>query len=337
MNTMYRFFLVFCITAITSFQLQAITTLQMDSIPKEEIFVIVEEMPQFPEGQEAMHQYIKDNLQYPAEAKVNNLQGTVYLKFVVLSNGNLHDIKVVRGVFPEDMGLNKEARRIIESMPKWIPGKQRGIAVNVAYTLPIRFRLSIPLKPEPVSVSDQDKNASKSKAVNVTQKVKALQSKQKIKMNTSKPSHPSSNTPEIVEGENIELDKVGADGIPIYKTVPEMPFYGESPNDASMYAFKNISYPPSARAQNIQGNVYVGFTVMEDGSIQQVHIKKGIPGGKMCDDEALRVIRSFSNWTPGKIAGKPVRVSYALPVRFRFATRSGRPDKSKTRKIRKVR
>ncbi len=333
---MYRFFLIFCITAMASFPLQAINTLAMDSIPEGEVFIIVEQMPEFPEGQKAMHQYIKDNLQYPIEAKANNVQGTVYVKFVVLSNGNLHDIKVVRGVFPEDMGLNEEALRIINSMPKWIPGKQRGVAVNVAYTLPVRFRLSIPLKPEPINTGDKNNTASKTKAVNVTKRMNTLQSKQKIKMNAPKPSHPSSNTPDIVEGENIELDKVGADGVPIYKTVPEMPFYGEGPNDANMYALRNISYPPSARKQNIQGNVYVGFTIMEDGSIQQVHIKQGIPGGKMCDDEALRVIRSFPNWTPGKIAGKALRVSSVLPIRFRFATQSGRPS-NKTRKIRKIR
>lgn len=334
---MYRFFLIFCITAMASFQLQAINTLPMDSIPKEEVFIIVEEMPEFPEGQKAMHQYIKDNLQYPTEAKANNLQGTVYVKFVVLSNGNLHDVKVVRGVFPEDMGLNEEALRIIQSMPKWTPGKQRGVAVNVAYTLPVRFRLNVPLKPEPIRVGDKNNTASKTKAVNVTQKTKSFQGKQKMKINTSKPSRPSSNTPDIVEGENIELDKVGADGVPIYKTVPEMPFYGEGPNDANMYALRNVSYPPSARKQGIQGNVYVGFTVMEDGSIQQVHIKQGIPGGKMCDDEALRIIRSFPNWTPGKIAGKAVRVSSVLPIRFRLVSNNGRPSKNKTRKIRRIR
>jgi len=331
---MYRFFLIFCIAAMISFQLQATTTMAMDSI---NIFVVVEEMPTFPEGQKAMHEYIKDNLQYPAEAKANNLQGTVYLKFVVLSSGHLHDIKVVKGAFPEDMGLSKEALRIVESMPKWIPGKQRGVAVNVAYTLPIRFRLNIPLKPEPVGVRDQNNNTSKSKTVNVTQKMKALQGRQKMKINTPKPSHPSSNTPEIVEGENIELDKVGADGIPVYKTVPEMPFYGEGPNDANMFALRSINYPPSAREQNIQGNVYVGFTVMEDGSIQEVQIKQGISGGKVCDDEALRVIRSFPNWTPGKITGKPVRVSYVLPIRFRLVSNNGRPAKNKTRKIRRIR
>ncbi|MGB1243189.1 MAG: energy transducer TonB [Chitinophagales bacterium] len=334
---MYRFFLIFCIAAITSLQLQAVNNLPMDSIPKEETFIIVEQMPTFPEGQKAMYQFIKNNLKYPIEAKANNLQGTVYLKFVVLSNGDLHDIKVVRGVFPEDMGLNAEALRIVESMPKWMPGKQRGIAVNVAYTLPIRFRLNTPLKPEPIDIGGRNNTTSKSKAVNVTQKMKSLQGKQRMKINTTKPAHPSSNTPDIVEGENIELDKVGADGIPIYKTVPEMPFYGEGLNDASMFALKSINYPPSARAQNIQGNVYVGFTVMEDGSIQQVHVKQGISGGKMCDDEALRVIRSFPNWTPGKIAGKPVRVSSVLPIRFRFATQNRKPMNNKTRKIRKIR
>lgn len=296
------------------------STMPLDTLPPEDIFVIVEKMPTFPNGETAMNQYIKDNLQYPAEAKAANIQGTVYVKFVVLKDGSLYDIKIVRGV-ANGFGVNKEALRLVQSMPKWNPGTQRGVPVPVYFTLPIRFKMGLPLKPEPVKPTKTTKHQKRmiqsKQLVPMNKRAKELKSKQKIKMNMQiTPKHPSTKAPDIVEGEGIELDYVGADGIPVYKTVPEMPYYGESELEVFKLIAKNLRYPVEAIKSNIQGTVYVSFVVMEGGELTKIHLKKGIAGGEMCDEEALRVIRSLPKWNSGKIAGDAVRVSMVLPLRF---------------------
>lgn len=104
----------------------------------EEIFVVVEEQPEFPGGQAALMKFLSENIRYPVIAQENGIQGRVICSFVVEKDGSITDVQVVRGVDPS---LDKEAVRVIQSMPKWKPGKQRGKAVRVRFTLPIVFRL----------------------------------------------------------------------------------------------------------------------------------------------------------------------------------------------------
>ena len=104
----------------------------------EEIFVVVEEQPEFPGGNAAMMKFLGDNIKYPVIAQENGIQGRVITNFVVERDGSITDVQVVRGVDPS---LDKEAIRVIQSMPKWKPGKQRGSAVRVRFTLPVVFRL----------------------------------------------------------------------------------------------------------------------------------------------------------------------------------------------------
>jgi protein TonB len=104
----------------------------------DEIFVVVEEQPEFPGGQAALMKFLSDNIRYPVIAQENGIQGRVICSFVVEKDGSITDVQVVRGVDPS---LDKEAVRVIQSMPKWKPGKQRGKPVRVRFTLPIVFRL----------------------------------------------------------------------------------------------------------------------------------------------------------------------------------------------------
>ncbi|WP_462319463.1 energy transducer TonB, partial [Marinilabilia sp.] len=89
-------------------------------------------------GDAALHNFISRNVQYPVEAKENGIQGRVYVKFVVDKDGSIIDVRIVRGISPS---LNAEAIRLVKSMPKWKPGRQRGKAVAVTYTVPINFVL----------------------------------------------------------------------------------------------------------------------------------------------------------------------------------------------------
>ena len=109
--------------------------------PKEEKEVpyqAVEQMPQFPGGDAELMKYIQDHLKYPVIAAENGIQGRVIVRFVVSKTGEIQDVTVLRGV---DSSLDKEAVRVIKSMPKWIPGKQNGNNVAVYFTVPVMFKL----------------------------------------------------------------------------------------------------------------------------------------------------------------------------------------------------
>ena len=106
---------------------------------EEEVFMIVENMPEFPGGQQAMMKYIAENIKYPVIAQENGIQGRVICQFVVEKDGKPSNIQVVRT--SGDASLDKEAVRVIGTMPRWKPGKQRGKPVRVTFTLPVSFRL----------------------------------------------------------------------------------------------------------------------------------------------------------------------------------------------------
>lgn len=103
-----------------------------------EVFQVVEQMPEFPGGMDKLMEYLSKNIKYPSIALENNIQGRVIVEFVVNKDGSIVEPKVMRSV---DTSLDNEAMRVIKSMPKWNPGKQRGKAVRVRYTVPVLFRL----------------------------------------------------------------------------------------------------------------------------------------------------------------------------------------------------
>lgn len=102
------------------------------------VFDVVEQMPSFPGGPSALMKYLSENVKYPVVAQENGVQGRVVVSFVVEKDGHITDVKVVRSVDPS---LDKEAARVVKSMPNWIPGKQNGSAVRVKYNVPVSFKL----------------------------------------------------------------------------------------------------------------------------------------------------------------------------------------------------
>lgn len=125
-------------TGVDIATLQEHKVIVQEEVKEEKIFEIVEQPPSFPGGEAAMYEWLGKNIQYPVIAQENNIQGRVTCQFVVGRNGEIEDVRVVRSV---DASLDKEAVRVIRSMPKWIPGKQGGNAVKVRYTLPVQFKL----------------------------------------------------------------------------------------------------------------------------------------------------------------------------------------------------
>lgn len=109
-----------------------------EPVDDNKVFDVVEQKPQFPGGEAALLKYVAEHIRYPAMAQENNIQGRVVVQFVVTKTGSVGEVKVVRGKDPD---LDKEAVRVVKSLPKFVPGKMNGYSVNVWYTLPIQFKL----------------------------------------------------------------------------------------------------------------------------------------------------------------------------------------------------
>ncbi|MFP4064164.1 MAG: energy transducer TonB [Bacteroidales bacterium] len=123
-------------------EVQEFTPIEFEEEEEEEedvIFTVVEDQPQFPGGEEARQRFLEENLRYPQMAREAGIQGTVFVTFVVETDGSVTDVQVLRGI---GGGCDREAVRVVEMMPRWEPGRQRGQAVRVQFNMPIRFRLN---------------------------------------------------------------------------------------------------------------------------------------------------------------------------------------------------
>lgn len=109
-----------------------------ESAEEAQIFMVVESMPEYPGGEPALYSYLAENIKYPQMAKESGIQGRVFVTFVVERDGSVTDVRVLRGI---GGGCDEEAIRVVEGMPKWTPGKQRGKSVRVQYNLPVKFTL----------------------------------------------------------------------------------------------------------------------------------------------------------------------------------------------------
>ena len=109
-----------------------------EEVDEQQIFTVVESMPEFPGGMGALMKYLAENIKYPSLAKESGIQGRVFINFVVEPDGSISNVKVLRGI---GGGCDEEAVRVVKNMPKWKPGMQRGKPVRVSYNLPVKFTL----------------------------------------------------------------------------------------------------------------------------------------------------------------------------------------------------
>ena len=237
------------------------------------VYQVVEQMPQFPGGEKALMEYIGKNIVYPVEAKEKEIQGRVFINFVIEKDGSVSNVKVLRGI---GGGCDEEAVRAVSSLPKWKPGIQKGKPVRVSYQIPILFKLDNAQKAQ-----DQDPKKEKQ-----------------------------------IVGEVEKMVPYGPDKNGVYQIVEEMPKFPGGENALMDYVAKNVVYPKEAQEKGISGRVFVGFIVEKDGSVSEVKVLRGIGGG--CDEESIRVVKAMPKWKPGKQDGKPVRVSYQLPIFFKL-------------------
>ena len=140
------------------------TALTSPAPQEEPVYTVVEQMPEYPGGQEALVQYMMNNIKYPENAGKNGIQGTVFVTFVVGKDGSISNAKVLRGV---DKELDEEALRVINGMPNWKPGKEKGKPVKVQFNLPVAYKLDadagkkVPKESAPDSFIDVKKGKDK--------------------------------------------------------------------------------------------------------------------------------------------------------------------------------
>ncbi|WP_455640044.1 TonB family protein [Parabacteroides sp.] len=244
------------------------TTPQMVS---DQVFTVVEVMPQFPGGQDELLKFLAQSVKYPKIAQDNGIEGRVVASFVIEKDGSIRDVEVIRGVDPS---LDVEAVRVISSMPNWTPGKQRGKEVAVKYTVPVTFRLT--------GSSNVNYTSGDDKGVTVVGYGKE-----------------SGNTTDQV--------------FTMVEKMPEFP----GGNDALIdFIAKTVQYPVSAQQSGIEGRVVCSFIVNKDGSLSEAEVIRGVEPS--LDAEALRVIGEMPNWKPGTQRGQAVKVKYTVPVTFRL-------------------
>lgn len=250
-----------------------------------EVYVVVENQPTFRGGNSAMMKFLSDNIKYPVEAIEKKIDGRVITNFIVEKDGRITDVQVVRGIDPL---LDKEAARVVQSMPNWQPGTHRGENVRVRFTLPVVFRLEgsnntasgTPPPPPPPPSSG---------------------------VPPPPPPPPPAYTKTSEELKNTNE---------VFVVVEKQPEYPQGNAAMMRFISDNVDYPKEAQDKGIQGRVITNFVVEKDGSLSEVKVVKGID--PLLDTEAIRVIKSMPNWQPGIQKGHPVRVRFTLPVVFRL-------------------
>lgn len=269
---------------IQSAELSLTITNPKDTIiptPEDVVFEVVEVMPEFPNGgMPGFMKYLGKNVKYPIEAHANNIEGRVVVHFIVNKDGSISNVGLTRSVDPL---LDKEAIRVISSMPKWKPGMQRGKAVRVKYTVPVMFRLQGP------------KNAEPYQAVVGTAKDGNLEEVVAV----AKATTPISRT----EGK-------------VYEKVENMPEFPGGVQGLMQYISSNLKYPAAAQKAGIQGKVIVSMIVDKEGNITDPKIIKGIT--PLLDAEAIRIISDMPQWKPGTDKGEKVNVQYTIPLVFKL-------------------
>ena len=125
---------------VKCYMVEVVEVAKVEEPEEEQIlcYVVVETRPEFPGGEKELMKYIKDNLKYPVISQENGVEGRVVVRFVVNKQGEATDVEILKGL---DSACDKESIRVIESMPRWIPGERGGRAVDVYYTLPVMFKL----------------------------------------------------------------------------------------------------------------------------------------------------------------------------------------------------
>jgi len=312
------FSLLFSVTAAAQSSVPVVNT--------DSIYSIAETMPHFPGGENAMLNYIFQKTKYPSEAQKNKQEGRVILQFVVDKSGKVKNPTVLRSVSPS---LDKEAIRIVKSFPVWTPGDQNGQKVAVYQTIPIAFKW------EPVGNDSANWKVTE-KTLVVIDGVSMPKKFNISILNTSKLTSAVAVRPFPKEEKQKLIEKYGrqaADGVLLITTNKYDMYYTMADStgckeDATTPKFiggneqmlkliaDSIHYPFSAKELKIEGKVFVRFRIDKTGKICDTKVLKSLE--YFLDKEAVRVINTLPDWTPGKQCDKNVDIFVTMPVNFKI-------------------
>ena len=252
----------------------------------EEVFMVVEEMPEYPGGTTEMMAYLAKNIKYPTEAQQKNEEGRVIVQFIVGKDGKLSNIEISKSVSPS---LDAEAIRVIKAMPDWKPGRQRGQAVACKFNLPINFTMD----------SFKGNNEGQQSDIHVVGYSQPTTGEERVNAVYELPREQENNN-------NNE----------IFQVVEKMPEYPGGTMEMLKFLQQNIKYPKQAQKDSIQGRVLVEFIIDKTGKVTNPSIVRSV--SPELDAEAIRVINSMPQWTPGEQKGEAVNVEFTLPMQFRL-------------------
>lgn len=314
MKTMYWIATLLFISFISP-----VTARAQDKQPEKQVYMIVEEMPEFPGGEKALREFIANSVRYPVVAQENGIQGRVYVSFTVDKTGMVKDAEVARGVDPS---LDQEALRVVKGLPQWSPGKQKGEAVDVRYTVPIQFALDGgPGAEGTITVRETENKLHLTGSVQLIEKI-APYFKDNAQIAIAKETgtiiidKPGTSPKEGVVVVGYKGQEQPTEEDIVFFIVEEMPEFPGGEDAMKRHIATTIKYPVEAQKKGTQGKVYVTFVVAKDGSVKDARIARG--ADPLLDEEAMRVVKSLPKWTPGKQRGKAVNVSYTVPIEFKL-------------------
>lgn len=319
------------------------------------IYLFVDRPPEFVGGSEGLLDYYINNLSYPAKAQEAGIAGKIYIQFVVEADGTVSNEKLLRGIgggcdeealrvihempawnpgiqkgvpvrvlhtlpikFSLDPTKPSQTKIFLEadSLPEFVGGNDAlneylelriqnydgYIDTTIAHNVDVYFVVETDGNLSNIMVKDSIENGLDSVAINMVKNMPAW-----------KPGKIGNTEIRMMMYVPINLTNNNSDST-ILTCIESMPEFPGGMQKLMNFLGKNIKYPAKAKMKRIQGNVLVNFVVEADGSITNLKVIKGIGGG--CDEEAIRVLSTMPKWNPGKQLGKPVKVSYNLPVKF---------------------
>lgn len=313
------------------------------------VYSFVDQAPEFPGGVSGLGNYLNLNLFYPEQALNDSIEGKIYVGFIVEKDGSISNVKLLRGI---GGGCDEEALRVITEMPEWNPGRLNGIPVRVSKTLPVTFSLATVLPSQTKIYLEADTLPSfiggtkalydylgesisnyerilDSTLVDATVNVYfVVETDGSISNITVKDSvgfgldenaiRIVKNMPKWIPGKiantNVRVLLLLPVDFNVYQVVENQPEFPGGMNQLYVYLQKNVKYPIYAHDHNIQGRVFINFVIEADGTVSNAKVIRGVH--KELDEEALRVVKKMPKWKPGIQRGKPVRVSFNLPIKF---------------------
>ncbi len=313
-----------------------------DGKKEKDVFDVVDDMPTFNGGDPApeFRKFIAQNLQYPKSAAKNGVSGRVIIQFTVSESGQVVDAVVVRRVDP---ALDKEALRVVNSSPKWTPGKQEGKPVNVRFTFPFNFVLQDPVddgkeKSEPFTFERMEGSDVEPVYVvdgEVVDTIESIDSENIESMEVLKGDYESpliekyNATGGLIiittKGEALlhspkESKELGEEHASnetneeVFFIVEDMPKFPGGLPALKSYVYSKLEYPESAKNKGIEGKVKVRFLINEKGKVEKSEVLQSSYEG--FDPPALKVINEMPDWTPGMQRGKAVKVWYVMSINF---------------------